>query len=304
MKRNRKLFTLAVVFALALLSYMLRISRQTMTPAPRPWLTLASRSSRNPSGGRDVFRFQTFDSEAFWTGALKLPEAVSGADQGGVGPGLGLRNALLLGLKVDAAALPPELIEKLRQGTVDMDDPGVVADLIQSNAIVGVVGGFDDFLVFKGAGKLKAIGTSCALCHSTVDDSVMAGVGRRLDGTPNRDLKMGAIVSLAADLNKLASFQKTDQATLRGTLAGWGPGAVDPRFGANESEAKEIPAIAADHAAWNDLQLISHWNVLLPSLGAAPAGQFASQIAALRAYQEQLAAEAPRRRSAPSHLQD
>lgn len=72
---------------------------------------------------RPTFRHETFGDEAFWGGELRLHEAIAGEANGGVGPGLSPNAALGLGLKVDVAALPPELIEQLQNGEVDLDDP-------------------------------------------------------------------------------------------------------------------------------------------------------------------------------------
>src|SRR4051812_14944349 len=62
------------------------------------------------SDGRNIFRFDTFGDEAFWGGALRLHETIAGAANGGTGPGLSPRTALALGLKVDAAMLPQDLV--------------------------------------------------------------------------------------------------------------------------------------------------------------------------------------------------
>jgi hypothetical protein len=76
-------------------------------------------------------------------------------------------------------------------------------------------------------GRLKSIGITCALCHSTVDDSFSPGIGKRLDGWPNRDLNVGAIVSLAPDLSSLTKLLGVDEPALKKVLAGWGPGRFD-----------------------------------------------------------------------------
>src|SRR5690606_33562453 len=94
--------------------------------------------------GRQIFRHDTFGSESFWGGALRLHEAIAGQANGGVGAGLSPENALSLGLKVDAEALPAELLEQLRKGEVDLEDPASTLALLRSHAVVGVVGLFDD----------------------------------------------------------------------------------------------------------------------------------------------------------------
>jgi hypothetical protein len=80
---------------------------------------------------------------------------------------------------------------------------------------------------FNQDGSLKAIGLSCAVCHSTVDDAFMPGIGHRLDGWPNRDLNVGAIVSMAPDTSVLTQLLGVDEATLKKVLASWGPGKFD-----------------------------------------------------------------------------
>ncbi len=145
--------------------------------------------------GRRMFRFDTFGDEAFWGGTLRLHEAVEGARFGGVGDGLSPSAALSLGLKVDADALSSATLTAIRNGVVNLNDPAVTLTLLDANAVVGLSAkrGRD--------GGLVSIGIQCALCHSTVDDSAAPGIGRRLDGWPNRDLNVGAIVALAPDLS-------------------------------------------------------------------------------------------------------
>jgi hypothetical protein len=172
------------------------------------------------SKGRRIFRFDTFGDDAFWGETLRLHEAIEGSDLGGVGPGVSPRTALAVGLKVDVAALPATLVEDLRAGRVDLDSPATTVALLKLNAIVGVTG------FFKGT-ALRSIGIQCALCHSTVDNSLAAGIGHRLDGWANRDLNVGAIVALAPDLTAVAMVLQTDEATVRKVLGAWGPGKFD-----------------------------------------------------------------------------
>src|SRR5262245_29838132 len=132
--------------------------------------------------GRRIFRYDTFGDEDFWGGQLRLHEAIAGAAQGGVGPGVSPATALAVGLKVDVEALPRGLRKRRRRGQVDGDEPATTLALLQHDAVVGVKG------VFDAGGALVSVGIQCALCHSTVDDSVAPGIGRRLDGWANRDL--------------------------------------------------------------------------------------------------------------------
>jgi hypothetical protein len=135
-----------------------------------------------PIAGQTIFRFDTFDDEQLWTNVLRMHEAI---------PTVNPVIALAVGLKVDVDALPPALIAALEAGQVDLTDPAVTIELLRVNAVVGIIGKVD------ALGQLTSIGTTCALCHSTVDNSFTTGIGKRLDGWPNRDLNVGAILGLS-----------------------------------------------------------------------------------------------------------
>jgi hypothetical protein len=162
--------------------------------------------------GRQTFRYDTFGDQVFWSRTLGIHEALKT-----VSP----RTALSVGLKVDAEALPKAVLTQIRRGQVDLDDPAVTAALLQLDAVVGVRG------FFKPDGTLRAAGITCALCHSTVDDSVAPGIGRRLDGWPNRDLNVGAVINLAPNLKPVADLLGVDVAMVRTVLQSWGPGRFD-----------------------------------------------------------------------------
>jgi len=170
--------------------------------------------------GRHIFRFDTMGSESFWGDALQLHRAIAGAKNGGVGGGLSPKAALSVGLKVDADALPSDLVAQIKAGKVDLEDPATTLALLKLNAVVGVTGIFDN-------GRMRSMGVQCALCHSTVDDSFAPGIGKRLDGWANRDLNVGAIVSLAPNLKPFTDLLKVDEATVKKVLASWGPGRYD-----------------------------------------------------------------------------
>ena len=171
--------------------------------------------------GRQIFRFDTFGSEAFFGDALQLHKAIAGAKNGGVGPGVSPKTALAVGLKVDADALPDALKAQLKAGRVDLDDAATTLALLKLNAVVGLTGKFD------GAGHIESIGVQCALCHSNVDNSFAPGIGRRLDGWANRDLDVGRIVSLAPNLKPFTDLLGVDEATVKQVLTSWGPGRFD-----------------------------------------------------------------------------
>jgi hypothetical protein len=168
-------------------------------------------AARMVDEGRQTFRFDTFGDEAFWGGTLRLHEAIAT-----VSP----KTALGVGLKVDLDALPSDLQQQLSEGKVNLDDPATTLALLKLNAVVGVTG-------FFSGDQLTSVGIQCAFCHSTVDSAFAPGVGHRLDGWPNRDLNVGAIVGLAPDLSAFATVLGTSQDTVRQVLASWGPGKFD-----------------------------------------------------------------------------
>ncbi len=170
--------------------------------------------------GRETFRFDTFGDEVFWGDALQLHQAIKGANLGGVGPGISPSTALGLGLKVDVDALPQPLINQIKQGKVSLDDPATTVALLKLNAVVGIQG-------FFAGDNLNSIGITCAICHSTVDNSLTFGVGHRLDGWANRDLDVGKIIAAAPDVSPFANLLGVSQDTVRAVLNSWGPGKFD-----------------------------------------------------------------------------
>jgi hypothetical protein len=227
-KNGVKFASILVLFGLALVACLDFPKSVETNPAvatqrmPRPSFQgkIGSNSRFLFTSGRRIFRFDTFGSERFWGDQLRLHEAILGEKLGGVGAGLTPKRALELGLKVDAGLLPRILFEALRGGSVSLEDPKTTVELLRANSVVGVTGFFEQ-------GKLRSVGIQCAVCHSTVDDSFARGIGRRLDGWPNRDLDIGAIINLAPNLEPLASAIRKDENTLRRILAAWGPGKYD-----------------------------------------------------------------------------
>ena len=230
--------------------------------------------------GRDTFRFDTFGDEAFWGDTLRLHHAIAGAALGGVGPGVSPRTALAVGLKVDSDALPRPLLADLRAGRVDLDAPATTLALLRLDAVLGVKG------VFDADGAIQSIGITCALCHSTVDDRVAPGIGRRLDGWANRDLNVGAIVGLSPDLSALAQLLGVDETTVRAVLASWGPGRFDAALVLDgkafrpdgKSAATLIPAAYGlagvnlhTSTGWGS---VTHWNAFVANLEMHGKGTF------------------------------
>ena len=138
-------------------------------------LLAALPSAQTQQDGKSIFRFDTFGSEQLWTDVLQMQHVIAQ----NVSP----KTALSVGLKVDVDALPGSVIDALKAGQVDLDDPAVTVQLLKLNAVVGVIG-----KVVGANDNLATVGITCALCHSTVDDSFAPGIGKRLDGWPNTTL--------------------------------------------------------------------------------------------------------------------
>src|ERR1051326_341451 len=194
---------------------------QTPAPASDADRRIDANARRMIDEGRRIFRYETFGDEAFWTDTLHLNRAIAGSKFGGVGDGVSPKTALSVGLKVDMDAVPADVAAALKAGRVNLDDPASTMLLLKANAVVGVTGRFD------ANGNMTSLGVQCAFCHSSVDDAFAAGIGHRRDGWPNRDLNVGAIVSLAPDLSAFTKLLGVDEATVKKVLASWGPGKFD-----------------------------------------------------------------------------
>jgi mono/diheme cytochrome c family protein len=245
---------------------------QNTTPGP---------TSPNPiAEGRKTFRFDTFGDEDYWGGTLQLHKAIEGQRFGGVGAGVSPRTALALGLKVDVDVLPPALQQQLKQGKVNLDDPAVTLALLQLNAVVGVTG------FANQSGGLQSMGIQCALCHSTVDNSLAPGIGHRLDGWANRDLNIGAIVAIAPNLQPVADLLSTDVATVRKVLRSWGPGKFDAELLIDgkafrpdgKSAATLIPPAfglaGVNLHTWTGWGSVPYWNAFVANLEMHGKGTF------------------------------
>jgi mono/diheme cytochrome c family protein len=169
----------------------------------------AARHAALVAEGKQIFRFDTFGDEAKWTDTLRLHEVIPAA----VDP----TTALAVGLKVDAEALPPDVVAGIQNGSISLTDPATTVALLKLDAVVGLKGTVE---TVNGQDRLTRLGTTCALCHSTVDDSFAPGIGKRLDGWPNRDLNPGAIIALSPALDAAA----------KQVFTSWGKGKYDPRF--------------------------------------------------------------------------
>ena len=188
------LFILTLAFAI---SAPATRAEQAVTASER------ERAARHKDG-QAIFRFDTFGDEQLWTDVLRMHEVLPTVDPA---------TALAVGLKVDVDALPADVVKALRADEVDLKNPAVTISLLRLNAVVGVKGTVDE------SGRLARLGVTCALCHSSVDDSIAPGVGKRLDGWANTDLNVGAIVALSPALDEPTKAE----------FRSWGPGKYDPR---------------------------------------------------------------------------
>ncbi|MGH7527675.1 MAG: hypothetical protein ACREMX_13340 [Gemmatimonadales bacterium] len=244
--------------------------------------------------GKEIFRFDTFGDETFWTDTLRLHEVIQSA----VDP----TTALAVGLKVDAEALPPEVVAGIQSGTISLTDPATTVALLKLGAVVGVKGIVE---TVDGRDTLTQVGITCALCHSTVNNSFAPGIGSRLDGWPNSDLDPGAIIALSPALS----------AEQKAVYDSWGPGRYDPRFNLDGQNGPVVipPAYGLlgvnsitytgdgpDIAYWNlyvgVTQMHGHGTFVDSRIGADvrnPPDLISSKLAALQAYQLSLPAPAP-----------
>ena len=234
--------------------------------------------------GKQIFRHDTFGDETYWTDTLRLNEAVQQVTPA---------TALAVGLKVDADVVPPEVL-----ANADLNDPATTAALLRLNAVVGVRAQVDD------EGTIVRLGITCALCHSTVDNAVAEGIGSRLDGWPNRDLNVGAIVALSPAL---------DEET-KAVLRTWGPGRYDAYL-SHDGESDPVllpPAYGLREVAletYTGEGPVSYWNAYVAVTQMHGRGSFSdprlgieivhdpdlvtSKLPALAEYQFSLEAPAP-----------
>ena len=257
----------------------------TRAAAPTAQATEKPATAALIAEGQKIFRFDTFGDEQVWTDKLRLHEVVEKS----VDP----TTALKVGLKVDAEALPLGILDK-----VDLKSPATTVALLKMNAVVGIQATVD------ANNHITRLGVTCALCHSTVDNSVMPGIGRRQDGWPNRDLNVGAIIALSPALS-------ADQ---KAVYSSWGPGKYDPRY---NQDGKNTPLVLPPAYGLAEIKNetytaegpISYWNAYVAVTQMGGQGNFSdprlkidvkhspdlvtSKLPALRAYQHSLQAPPP-----------
>ncbi len=242
--------------------------------------------------GQQVFRYDTFGDEQFWTDTARMHEVV----QRSVSPAI----ALSVGLKVDADAIPADVAAAIKAGKVDLNDPATTVTLLKLNAVIGLKG---TVTTVNGKDNLARLGITCALCHSTVDDAFSKGIGHRKDGWPNRDLNVGAIIALSP---AITPAQKA-------VYNSWGPGKYDPRFNIDgKSTPLVLPPAYGLARVRNETYTaegpISYWNAYVAVTQMHGHGNFSDprlginirqtpdmvgpRLASLRAYQHSIAAPA------------
>jgi len=243
--------------------------------------------------GKTIFRFETFGDETFWTDTLRMHEVIQAA----VDP----TTALSVGLKVDADALPAAVVQGIQNGTISLKSPATTVALLKLNAVVGLKG---TVITVGGKDTLVRVGTTCALCHATVDNSFAQGIGRRLDGWPNRDLNPGAIIALSPAV----------PASAKAVYNSWGAGKYDPRFNFDGKNGPQVipPAygllgvhkitVTGDGdsiAYWNRYvgvtQMHGHGSFVEPRTGVNvqnPPDSITAVLPALQAYQLSIGAPA------------
>ncbi|HSW23663.1 MAG TPA: hypothetical protein VLJ62_12910 [Burkholderiaceae bacterium] len=205
----------------------------------------AARQAALVAQGKEIFRYDTFGDEVKWTDTLRLHEAVRSA----VDP----TTALAVGLKVDSEALPAAVVAGIQDGSISLTSPATTVALLKLNAVVGLRGTVE---TVNGQDTLTRLGVTCALCHSTVDDSFAPGIGKRLDGWANRDLNPGAIIALSPALDAAA----------KQVFNSWGKGKYDPRFNIDGLNKPAVipPAYGLDglHSvtATGDGTELAYWN--------------------------------------------
>lgn len=245
--------------------------------------------------GKQVFRHDTFGDERFWTDQLRMHEVISAA----VDP----TTALSVGLKVDAEALPQAVVAGITNGSISLASPATTVALLKLDAVVGLKGMVE---TVNGVDRLRRVGITCALCHSTVDDSFAPGIGKRLDGWANRDLNPGAIIALSPAVD----------ATTKAVFNSWGKGKFDPRHNVDGiSNPVVIPpayGLEGIHSVTitGDGNEIAYWNRYVGVVEMGGEGSFSeprlnlsvtngtqdlisSKLPALQAYQLSLKAPAP-----------
>ena len=182
--------------------------------------------------------------------------------------------------------MPAEVRSAIRQGRVNLDSPATTLVLLKLDAVVGVRGFFDD----TGT-RLRSVGITCALCHSTVDDSFAPGIGERRDGWAARDLDVGSIIAFSPSVQPFVDLlgivdPTINAATVRKVLRSWGPGKFDAELLMDgkafrpdgKSAATLIPPAfglaGVNLHTWTGWGSVTHWNGFVANLEMQGSGTF------------------------------
>lgn len=188
------------------------------------------RQDGNAKSGREMFRFETFGNEGFWTDAVRLPAGIVAAR---VTP----LQALQLGLQVDVDALDDATKKAVAaelkkdptgQSSALFNDPAATLKLINANAVAGMV-----VKDSNGDGRLDVasgdkVGASCSLCHTITDGSVLSlpgggSIGKRIDGPANHNINIGAIFATANNSRALYPVLQLSLTANKGKTLGRAP---------------------------------------------------------------------------------
>ncbi len=280
-----------VAAVLGLIGTLTLACSDTVQPSPEP-----PEPTLDPAlvaQGKEIFRYDTFGDEVFWTDTLRIHDVITAA----VTPEL----ALSLGVQVDIDAIPASVRDAIAAGKVDLKSPATTVTLLKLGAVVGLMGHVE---TIDGRDTLTSIGVTCAFCHSTVDNSFAPGIGRRQDGFANTRLNPGAIIATSPALTEAQ----------RAVYSSWGPGLYDPRF---SIDGKNTPIVIppayglarVSHETFTGDGPVSYWNAYVAVTQMHGQGNFSdsrlgivrtaspdlvtSKLPALRAYQLSLNAPAP-----------
>lgn len=189
--------------------------------------------------GRDVYRFETFGTEGFWTDAVRMP-------QGMVAAKLTVLDALKAGVSFDVDAIPADLKTAFASEiktdlspakAPKLNDPATMTALVKANAVIGMVP------------KGDRVGVTCSLCHAITDKSMYevtgkGTIGKRIDGPTPHGLNVGKLLATGANTRALfpvAQLQNPDGSTIGRAPKGLTAKSTEAEFDAYFSNPKYYP---------------------------------------------------------------
>lgn len=176
------------------------------TQTPADTTNAGTTGAGTADAGRDVYRFETFGTEGFWTDAVRMPQGMKAAK-------LTVLDALNAGVSFDVDAIPAEIkaalttelaTDRSAAKAPTLNDPATMDALVKANAVIGMVP--------KGA----KVGVSCALCHAITDKSLFelpgkGSIGTRIDGPTPHGLNVGKLLATAANSRALFATLQLQQ---------------------------------------------------------------------------------------------